>query len=90
MTWKADGGNVSATLHVLPVPGLADIPALMRNIADEIESGAYGAGIDAAVLAFPTCDGGMEVFGLGSNGDAMLAHYLLARAQRKLERIDLL
>lgn len=81
---------MSATLHALPVPGLANIPALLRNIADEVESGAYGIGIDAAVLVLPTCDGGMEVFGLGSSGDATLAHYLLARAQRKLERIDLL
>lgn len=81
---------MTATLHALPVPGLADIPALLRNIADNIEAGEYGTGVDAAVLALPCGEGGIEVFGLGSGSDATFSHYLLARAQRKLERIDLL
>lgn len=75
---------MSASLHVLPVPGLQNIPELLRNIADAIERGEYGDVGDGALVL----DGdAIEVFGLG-NADGTVAHYLLARGQRKLERID--
>lgn len=77
---------MTATLHALPVPGLQNIPELLRNIADTIERGEYGdVGEGALVLAGDA----VEVFGLG-NADGTVTHYLLARGQRKLERIDLL
>lgn len=77
---------MSATLHVLPVPGLQNIPQLLRNIADEIERGEYGdVGEGALVLA----GNELRVFGLGT-ADGTVAHYMLARGQRKLERVDTL
>lgn len=77
---------MTATLHALPVPGLQNIPELLRNIADAIDRGEYGdVGEGALVLAGDA----VEVLGLG-NADGTVTHYLLARGQRKLERIDLL
>lgn len=77
---------MSAKLHVLPAPGLQNIPDLLRNIADEIERGEYG---DVSEGALVLAGDQVEVFGLG-NADGTISHYLLARGQRKLERIDLL
>jgi hypothetical protein len=75
---------MSAKLHVLPVPGLQNVPALLRNIADAIEAGDYG---DVSEGALVLAGDQIEVFGLG-NADGTVTHYLLARGQRKLERID--
>lgn len=75
---------MSASLHVLPIPGLQKIPELLRNIADAIERGEYG---DVSEGAMVLAGNEVEVFGLG-NADGTVAHYLLARGQRKLERID--
>ena len=77
---------MTASLHVLPVPGMQDVPALLRNIADAIEAGEYGAVSEGALVL---AGDSIEVFGLG-DADGTVAHYLLARGQRKLERIDLL
>lgn len=77
-------GDVSAKLYSLPNPGLQNIPALLRNIADGIEAGEYGEVIEG-VLVLNGSD--LDVFGLG-NADGTVAHYLLARGQRRLERID--
>lgn len=79
---------MSATLHTLPVPGLHDIPQMLRNVADEIEAGGY-AHTGEAVMVLPTGDGGMEIFGWGT-ADATSTYYILGRAQRKMERVDLL
>lgn len=77
---------MTATLHALPVPGLQNIPLLLRNIAGGIENGDYGD-VSEAVLVI---DGNtLDVFGLGT-ADGTVSHYMLARAQRKLERIDML
>lgn len=77
---------MSASLHLLPIPGLQNIPELLRNIADAIEAGKYGAVSEGALVL---AGDKIEVFGLG-NADGTVAHYLMARGQRKLERIDLL
>ena len=77
---------MSASLHVLPVPGLQNIPELLRNIADAIERGEYGEVNEGALVL---AGNAVEVFGLG-NADGPVTHYLLARGQRKLERVDLL
>jgi|GEM_PF-1530014 len=79
---------MSASLHALPVPGLHDIPQLLRNVADAIDSGEY-AHTGEAVMLLPTAGGGMEIFGWGT-ADATSTYYILGRAQRKMERLDLL
>lgn len=78
---------MSAKLLTLPTADLGDIPKLLRTIADEIESGEYGEVLEGALVL---AGNDLEVFGLGRPTDGTVAHYLLARAQRKLERIDLL
>ena len=75
---------MTAKLYAIPSPALDDVPRMLRLIADEIEAGQYGAGIDCCVVALPSMDGEIEVFGLGA-ADGALAHLILARAQRKLE-----
>ncbi|MDR1076376.1 MAG: hypothetical protein LBL59_08810 [Xanthomonadaceae bacterium] len=73
---------MTAKLYALPNPGLADIPALLRNIADELEAGEYGEVREGALVLAGT---NLEVFGLGCYADGTVAHYLLACGQRKLE-----
>lgn len=79
---------MSATLHALPVPGLHNIPEMLRRVADSIESGDYCHNGEA-VLLLPNPDGGMEIFGWGT-ADATSTYYMLGRAQRKMERVELL
>lgn len=75
---------MTASLHVLPVGNLLNVAQQLREIADEIEQGRYGE-VNEGALVLPSVD----VFGLGG-ADGTVTHYLLARGQRKLERIDLL
>lgn len=75
---------MTASLHVLPVGNLLNVAQQLRCIADEIEAGKYGSVNEGALVLE-----GVEVFGLGG-ADGTVTHYLLARGQRKLERIDLL
>lgn len=75
---------MTASLHVLPVGNLLSVAQQLRCIADEIEAGEYGPVNEGALVLE-----GVEVFGLGG-ADGTVTHYLLARGQRKLERIDLL
>lgn len=79
---------MSATVYALPVPGLQNIATVLRNIADEMDSGAYGDVSEGAIVL--GSGSGVEVFGLGGGVDGTVTHFLLARGQRKLERIDLL
>lgn len=48
----------------LGVPNLADIPAMLRNTADQIEAGAWGE-IETAFLILPQSDGWPKLFGWG-------------------------
>lgn len=73
---------MSAKLHVLPVGNLLNVAQQLRAIADEIDGGKYGEVSEGALVLQ-----GVEVFGLGG-ADGTVTHYLLARGQRKLERID--
>jgi len=75
---------MTASLHVLPVRNLLNVANQLREIADGIERGDYGE-VNEGALVLP----GVDVFGLGG-ADGTVTHYLLARGQRKLERIDLL
>lgn len=75
---------MTAKLYAIPTPSVDDVPRMLRAIADEIEAGEYGEGVDCCVVALPTLDNDLEVFGLGA-ADGPLAHLILARAQRKLE-----
>lgn len=79
---------MTAVLHSLPVPGLHNIPQLLRRVADAIEAGDY-ATQGEAVMLLPVVGGGLEIFGWGT-ADATSTYYILGRAQRKMERIDLL
>lgn len=79
---------MSATLHALPVPGLHNIPEMLRRVAESIEAGEY-QNSGEAVLILPSPDGRIEIFGWGT-ADATSTYYMLGRAQRKMERVDLL
>lgn len=48
-------------------PLLTDIPGMLRQTADQIESGEYGK-VDAAFLLLPVDDGYPRVFGWGDVG----------------------
>jgi hypothetical protein len=78
---------MSATLHALPVVEVKSIAAQLRDIADAIEQGTYGY-VHSGALVLGNLS--VEVFALGSEEDGTVAHYLLARGQRKLERVDFL
>lgn len=66
-----------------PHSSLVDLPAKLRQLADDVEKGEYGEArtcivvLDAATL---------EVFGFGAEADGTVAHYLLACAQRIIEQ----
>ena len=73
------------TLNVVELPKatLADIPRVLRAIADEIEANAYGNVVSAAVVI--NSDAGLHTFGAGAadgpNAIAMFtaaAHKLIA------------
>jgi hypothetical protein len=72
---------VSATLHAIPSAKLADIPAMLRRLADDIEAGVYGRVPEAAVV---TSGDSLNVFGFGG-ADGTVSHYLLCCGARKLE-----
>ena len=76
---------MTAELYVLPVGNLKDVAKQLRVIADGIDGGEYGNVTEGALVL----NGSIDVFGLGQ-ADSTTTHYLLARAQRKMERIDLL
>lgn len=69
-------------IHVLDRPGLADIPGLLRSIADSVETGKFG---DVGSCALVLDGDNLEVFGLGGPANSHTTHYLLALGQRKLE-----
>jgi len=72
---------VSAKLYALP-PGLWDIPALLRTIADEMEAGKYGEVTEGALVL--NASEGLELFGLGK-ADSTVTHYLFCCGARKME-----
>ena len=53
-----------SNVYELPKATLADVPRVLRAIADEIEAGAYGE-IDTAVVVLENKDGVIEKFGAG-------------------------
>ncbi len=77
---------MTAQLHALPVGNLIRVSDQLRAIADEVDAGKYGDVTEGAMALF---GGSLEVFGIG-RADSTTTHYILARAQRKMERIDLL
>jgi len=66
-----------------PHNSLADLPQKMRDLADAIEEGHFGTAKACVVVLNADL---LQVFGLGSDADSTVAHYLLACAQRKLEQ----
>lgn len=67
-----------------PTASLQDIPQKLRDLADAFEEGHFGK--PAICLVVLETDIQFEVFGLGCEADGTTAHYLLACAQRKLEK----
>lgn len=55
---------MTAQLLELPVAILADVPRVLRAIADEIESGEYGSIVSAAIVTEDTT-GNVRTFGAG-------------------------
>lgn len=64
-----------------PINNLADIPARLRDLANDIEQEKYGSAQVCAVAL--ESDTHFEVFGFGADGNTV--YYLLACAQRKME-----
>lgn len=56
---------MTATIHELPKATLADVPRVLRAIADEIEAGKYGK-VDAAVIALECPGDVIRPFGAGA------------------------
>lgn len=71
----------------LPPSGVVSVPQGLRNLADSIEAGDFN---DAHMLAYVIdCGGGLIEVGLLGRAvePALMAHYLLACGQRKLESV---
>lgn len=71
---------MTASLHVLPVQ-LPDVVAMLRRLADQIESGDYGQVCETVVI---TSGERFEVFGFGTC-DGTTAHYMMAKGMSKLQ-----
>jgi methyl coenzyme M reductase alpha subunit len=65
----------------LPVGNLADIPALLRKLADDIEAGSLGTVHAAAVVLEAP---GLPVYGFGATGYSQNASELHSMAHLKL------
>jgi hypothetical protein len=68
------------TVTKLPTSDLSDVPAMLRQLADDLENGKYGKAIGAVVVLEAT---GLPVLGFGS-ADPVNASELLACAHQKL------
>lgn len=55
---------MTATLHEIPTVTLADVPRVLRAIADEIEAGNYGPIVSTAIVTEDTT-GNVRTFGAG-------------------------
>lgn len=72
---------MTAKLHVIREHTLRDIPATLRAIADELESGAYGEASGCAVVLDAEQ---LEVFYAGSGEAAPNTHLLLHAGAAKM------
>jgi hypothetical protein len=68
---------------ILQSAPLNDIPAKLRELADQIESEAIE--VDGMVIAYSQPDGGFITMGLASAADNYKAYYLFCCAQRCME-----
>lgn len=59
-----------AHLKVVPLrdgaPGLNDIPAMRRRLADQVEAGRYGQ-VTSMLVLMPTVDDDIDIFGWGDS-----------------------
>lgn len=76
---------MTAKLYSIQRDSEVSVSSDLRRIADEIDSGRYGETFEAVLVL----GGGMHVAALSGTGP-LEAYYLLGRAQRKMERIDLM
>lgn len=65
----------------LPVSDLADVPALLRKLADDIASGTYGE-VHAAAVVLEAPE--LPVFGFGPTGHSQNVSELFTMAHMKL------
>jgi hypothetical protein len=69
--------------EVLKSAPLNDIPAKLRELADQCEQGLLD--VDAMVIAYSQADGGFMTMGLAQAVDTYRAYYLFCCAQRCME-----
>lgn len=72
---------MSAELVVMRETNLLDIAATLRNSADSVEAGEYGAASSAVVVLDAHS---LEVFYMGTGEAGPNAHLLLASGQTKM------
>ena len=72
-----------AEVKTLRDHSLANIPQMMRILADKIEAGLYG---EVASVVCVMQGESIQTFGWGSDTTASVAHLLLALGQRNLEQ----
>lgn len=72
---------MTAQLHVLRETNLLDVPATLRNIADEIEAGKYGTAEGCAVVLDAD---NVEIFYMGTGEAGPNAHLLFSVGAAKM------
>ena len=65
----------------LPVSNLADVPTMLRKLADDVERGEYGPVHAAAIILESEC---FPVFGFGAGAHSQNVSELFACAHQKL------
>lgn len=76
-----------AEVKRLPVGNLANIPEMLRSMADDVENGEFGDCHNIAWVA-DVGDGVVTIGMMGQSAEpGCLAHYLFALGMRKLEEI---
>lgn len=76
---QADGG--AYTSNILPDH---DVPALLRNIADQ-----FGGRAEDGVVILSMAGGGTEVFGIGPGNAESYPHDILAAGAKKLKSLGI-
>jgi hypothetical protein len=72
---------VSAEIVEFPTQSVADIPGLLRNIADQVEAGQFGNPACAVLVIEGTAGDWPAVFGLGGEAIPPRALWLLELAK---------
>jgi len=76
-----------SNLHVIRETNLLDVPATLRNLADAMEKGQFGA-INGCVVVWD-CEDGLEVSYCGPGDAGPNAHLLLHAGAAKMMHLVL-